>query len=159
MDAPASASWEWLVEGYRRAYDRFKASADARDKPEERFIPLFETLNWVVAIMEYPGADHLHRDEIVLGLKFARDRVHHQLANALEPRDVPFPQVVTNMPGGSRIISPPIVLDWFWMPVDQLPKPPARFMKTGYRVGKKAYNDRLAAEPVEHALAHLSLIL
>jgi hypothetical protein len=152
-ETPVSARWEWLVDGYRRALERFTASADARDKPEERFIPLFETLNWVVALMDHPEGQHLYRDEIVRGLRFARNRVHHQLANALEPRDVPFPSVRTNRRGGSRIIAPPTVLDWFWRPPEQLPEGRAD------EEGEATYSQLLAGEPVEHALAHLNVLL
>jgi hypothetical protein len=152
----ASADYVWLVDGYRRAHARFTDTKDQRER-KERFVPLFETLNWVVAIMD--SEPKFWRDEIVVALRFARNSVHHQLADALEPRDVPFPQVATNQVGGSRIIGPPVVLDWFWIPADQLPKPPLRFINRGYRVGRKAYEDRLEGEPVAHALAHLDMLL
>jgi hypothetical protein len=153
-DPAASARWELLVEGYRRALERLTATADARDKPEDRFIPLFETLNWVVAIMDHPEGQHLYKDEIVRGLRFARNRVHHDLADALEPRDVPFASVqVTLASTGSRLSAPPTVLDWFWKWPDQLPegRPDAE--------GEEAYRKRLAGESVGDALAHLSLLL
>jgi hypothetical protein len=153
-DSAASARWEWLVEGYRRALERFTATADARDKPEDRFIPLFETLNWVVAIMDHPEGQHLYTDEIVRGLRFARNRVHHDLADALEPRDVPFRiRPSHSREYGVEALRPPTVLDWFWKWPDQLPEghPDAE--------GEEAYRKLLAGESVGDALAHLSLLL
>jgi len=151
-----AADYAWLVDGFRRAHARFTETKDQRER-KERFVPLFETLNWVVAIMD--TEPKFKRDAVVVALRFARNSVHHQLADALEPRDVPFPAVVTNRPGGSRIVPPAVVLDWFWVPVDQLPVPPPSFMNEGYRKGKQAYKDRLEDEPVSHALAHLDVLL
>jgi hypothetical protein len=71
----ASADWDWLVDGYRRALARFTETAHQRER-KERFIPLFETLNWAVAIMDKEST--LREDEIVVALRFARNRVHHQ---------------------------------------------------------------------------------
>jgi hypothetical protein len=153
-NVPTSASWGWLVEGYRRALARFTASADRRDEPRERFIPLFETLHWAVAIMNYSGDESPELDDDLLrGLRFARNRVHHQLAEAIEPRDVPFASVVTNRRGGSRIIAPPTVLAWFWKPPDQLPA------GRKDRKGEEAYRLHLADKRVEEALAHLDSLL
>jgi hypothetical protein len=153
-DTPAPAPWEWLVEGYSGALDRFRATADERDRPEKRFIPLFEALNWVAAIMAFPGAPSLYDDSVVRALRFARNRVHHSFADALEPRDVPFaPGLVVSARGGSRIVAPPTVLDWFWKSPEELPagREDAK--------GEKAYREHLAGEPVEHALAHLRSLL
>jgi hypothetical protein len=154
-DVAAPVRWEWLVEGYRGALDRFMASADARDKPEQRFIPLFEALNWVAPMMKYPGRDYLFRDEIVLALRHVRNRVHHDFADALEARDVPYPPgLVTRGGEGAKVVGPATVLEWFWKWPDQLP-PPEREDKEG----EKAYEQRLAGEPVENALAHLNSLL
>lgn len=152
----ASADYDWLVDGYRRAHDRFTQTAQQRDR-KERFIPLFEALNWVVAIMD--SERRLWNDEVVVALRFARNRVHHQLAEALEPRDEPYPLVTTAVRGQSRVVGPPTILDWFWVPIGQLPKPEPRFMDKGYDHGKQAYQDRLEGEPVANALAHLSVLL
>jgi hypothetical protein len=153
---PASASWEWLVDGYRRAHARFTKTAHQRER-KKRFIPLFETLNWAVAIMDFDS--RFRQDEIVVALRFARNRVHHQLSEALEPRDEPNPLVITAVRGQTRKVGPSTLLEWFWLPADQLPIPKARFRNEGYRKGKKAYRDLLEGEPVEHALTHLDLIL
>ncbi|HET6641739.1 MAG TPA: hypothetical protein VFG93_00550 [Gaiellaceae bacterium] len=154
--SPASADWEWLVDGYRRALARFAETAGQRER-KERFIPLFEALNWAVAIMDYEPM--LWKDEIVLGLRFARNRVHHQLAEALEPRDVPRAEVTTAVRGQSRRVGPPTVLDWFWKAADQLPEPEERFRDKGYHRGKRAYQELLEGNPVEDALAHLNVLL
>jgi hypothetical protein len=152
-----SASLDWLVNGYRRALARFTATAKERDA-QERFIPLFETLNRAVAIMDYSRDQGrpLLNDEIVRALRFARNRVHHQLADALEPRDVPFPQALTNRRGGSRIIAPPTVLKWFWKPLDELPDAPPQHDDPQ---GEKAYTPNLQGQPVQHALDHLDSLL
>jgi hypothetical protein len=104
--------------------------------------------------MDYPGAGHLYSDEVVRALRFARNSVHHDFADALEPRDVPFASVVTNRRGGSRLIAPPTVLDWFWKRPDQLPPAGQEDAE-----GERAYENRLAGERVEHALAHLNSLL
>jgi hypothetical protein len=153
---PASASWEWLVEGYRRALARFDETAHQRER-KKRFIPLFETLNWAVAIMDFDR--RLWSDEVVVGLRFARNSVHHQLSEALEPRDEPNPLGSTVVGGQPRTVGPPTVLEWLWRPADQLPKPPRRHRDAGYREGKKAYEDLLEGEPVANALAHLNSLL
>jgi len=101
----------------------------------------------------------LWNDEVVVALRFARNTVHHQLAEALEPRDEPYPLVTTAVRGQSRVVGPPTILDWFWVPIGQLPKPEPRFMDKGYDHGKQAYQDRLEGEPVANALAHLSVLL
>lgn len=145
----ASADWDWLVDGYRRALARFTETAHQRER-KERFIPLFETLNWAVAIMDKEST--LREDEIVVALRFARNRVHHQLAEALEPRDVPRAVITTAVRGQSRMVGPPTVLDWFWKPVDQLPEPEERFKDKGYDLGKQAYQEFLEGELVEDAL-------
>jgi len=117
------ADWGWLVEGYRRALARFDATADKRDQPMERFIPLFETLNWVIPLMDYPDG-RLPDDDVVTGLRYARNRIHHDIVDALEPRDVPNPPgLVIRATGGSKIVAPPVVLDWFWKSPDELPEP------------------------------------
>lgn len=94
----ATATLAWLVNGYRRALERFDATADQRDA-EERFIPLFEALNWAVAISDYPGSS-VRVDDTIRGLRFARNRVHHQWADAIEARDIRLPQLTRPAGGG-----------------------------------------------------------
>jgi hypothetical protein len=90
-----------------------------------------------------------------------RNRVHHQWALALEPLDVIWPSVVTNRVGGSRVISPPIVLDWHWVPVPDLPPPDSSHPDTkGKRAEQKeAYADHLADRPARLALRDFAAFL
>jgi hypothetical protein len=144
----------WLARGYRAALERFDDTANQRD-PEIRLIPLFEALNWAVAIV-FPDPDRAlwPDDEIVKGLRFARGRVHHQWAEALEPRDVPIRAATVVSWGGGGFAHSGLVLDWFWKPLDELPDP-----DPGHRGGMSEYRDDLAGNSVRHALAHLDALL
>jgi hypothetical protein len=153
-----SADANWFVMGYRRALARFHDTQDAREEPEERFIPLFEALNWAAAIVD-PNSSlraSLITDGTVQGLRFVRNRVHHQWADALEARDEPNPVGLVARAGvqGSRIVGPPTVLVWFWKPLNQLPPPDRPDPK-----GEAAYRAHLAGEPARHALDHLDGLL
>jgi len=150
-----SATWTWLVEGYCLALDRLREAVGQRD-PKETFIPLFETLNWAVGLLDYgkrrgPSLD----GGVLLGLRCVRNRVHHQWADAIEPRDVPFAQVV-QATGRSRVVPPAVVLDWFWKPLDLLPDPD---QGRSSRAQDKAYSKHLAEQPVRLALEHLESLL
>jgi hypothetical protein len=158
-----SASWTWLVKGFRHARARLAEAAGQRDV-EETFIPLFETLNWAVAIEYYArkrgpkidGGPKINR-ETLRGLRFARNRVHHQWADALEPRDVPNPSgLVTRGGRGPRIVGPPVVVEWFWKPVVGLGKAPKKHDDPD---GEAAYEKHLAGQPARLALDHLDSLL
>jgi hypothetical protein len=69
---------ETLLLGYEQAVARFHAARLARD-PAAAFIPLFEALNWAASIDESLG--YLDHGELQ-GLRFTRNRVHHQWADA-----------------------------------------------------------------------------
>jgi hypothetical protein len=156
VTTPVNASW--FVTGYRRALARFHDTQEAREQPEERFIPLFEVLNWAAAIVDpnSPLRGSLVADDAVQGLRYVRNRVQHQWAEALASRDVPFPQITQAVGQGSRIILPPTALAWFWKPLNQLAPPPASRPDKG---GQVAYRDYLAGEPARAALDHLDGLL
>jgi hypothetical protein len=68
-----------LLRGYQQAVARFDESRLGHDATVA-FLPLFEALNWAASIDErlrYPDYPELR------GLRFARNRVHHQWAEAL----------------------------------------------------------------------------
>lgn len=80
-----------FVKGYSDASRRFAVAANKDDATaHETFIPLFETLNWAVSLrdlLKTRGSPVRHRLASALG--FARDRVHHDWAAAVEVRTVP----------------------------------------------------------------------
>jgi hypothetical protein len=153
---------QWFVHGYRAALDRFDATRESRDA-EERFIPLFEALNWAAAVL-HPKAPHRliqsgrspTDDDTVLGLRLVRDRAHHQWAEAIVARDVPNPVVVTTVRGQSRIVMPPTHVEWFWRSLKQLPAAQPPFENPE---GENAYSVQLADEPVRQALGRLDELL
>jgi hypothetical protein len=161
MSTANSTDPSWFVIGYRRALARFHETVDAREEPEERYIPLFETLNWAASLLDRNSPLHakLDPDATVQGLRYVRNQMHHQMVEALEPRDVLFPRPIMSSGsgrGGGVFISGPIVLDWFWKPFDQLP-PPTRGHE--HRQAQAAYKAHLANQPARLALDHLDGLL
>jgi hypothetical protein len=85
-----------LYRGFRGAFDRFMETGRVAGEPAGALIPLYETLNWATTLdkrlawdagagesfdwswrKEYTGGN------VVSGVRFARNRVHHQWAEAL----------------------------------------------------------------------------
>jgi hypothetical protein len=144
-----SASREWLVEGYVRALARFRTASEQVDKStRDTFLPLFETLNWAVAVQDYlrEGGEPLDAHEIVRALRFARNRVHHAWAAALEPRE----HQVTAGAGPIAIVG--TTFDWFWIAAARLPV-------GGNRNGEEEYNTLLADHLARSALDGLERLL
>jgi hypothetical protein len=152
------AQRDWLIEGFTRAYDRLKAEVSKGDSadPMEMFIPLFEALHWSAALADRipgtkfkTGREHDVRD----GIKFARNRVGHHWARAIELRDVPFaPGLVTiaGRSGGSRIVAPPVVKAWCWCASARLPVPKdPKHRNPGLQ---RRYVSELEGKPVLEAL-------
>jgi hypothetical protein len=120
--------------GYLAAYKRLQtATVKAYGGPqpnqyledlaaEEVFVSLFETLNWLDALLDRPEVSPNVEPSLAAALKFVRGRVHHRWAEAIELRhDVPFPTIVTNVQGASRVIAPPLISDWCWRSADDIP--------------------------------------
>jgi hypothetical protein len=81
-----TANLSWLYDGFVGACIRFELAEDARSEAKETFIPIFEALNWAASIELYL-AEQLGRplsDDLVHAIGYARNRVHHQWAAALE---------------------------------------------------------------------------
>jgi hypothetical protein len=151
-----------LTGGFAYAYERFQEGQAAGDA-EATFRALFEALNWAVAIDDLialtwsprgkvegyawrndgalGGGETLAR--VMDGLRYARNRVHHQWADAL---------IAT--PGARLPFTLPRVLStWAWRPVDELPTPPKG--REDER-GRAAYERELAGCATEEALVTMS---
>lgn len=140
----------WLVAGYTSAHDRYKEASQHPGSPDLLFIPLFEALNWAGALEENLRP---HTDPLLWAVRFVRNQVLHQWADAVEGRNVPFPQVVRARGAGvgavSGPIAPPVVWEWFWLERKDLPTP-SRDPR-----GARRYDQRLAGKPVREALEEL----
>jgi len=141
---------EVFAQGYQQALRRFRDAWRAEDRPREWFFPLFEALNWSVALADNLKSNGKPLDDaVVLGLRFVRNRVHHQWAQALEARKATGTQVA--FPSGE--VWPPVGWDWFWKPVSRLAT------DTRHTHGEAEYTALLADRPARLALDHLEELL
>ncbi len=116
----ASAGSTLLWRGFREAYGRFILQQHDHDA---NFIALFETLNWAVSLIERINKDkdpdrawQYPHEDMVKGLIYARNRLHHQWADALYiTPSIEFP-----------IQFPLAFQEWHWRPLAQLPPPDQR---------------------------------
>ena len=116
-----------LLRGYAAAYGRL---VTAMQEPDElaAFAPLFETLNWAVTIDDAAGTHSVPAGEplkegwrerirgagVMGGVRFARNRVHHQWAEAVVMDE-----------GGRRYPRryPLRYHEFPWRPIAELPRP------------------------------------
>lgn len=146
-----------MFEGYAHATGRFHEATKTRD-PTAAFLPLFEALNWAVALDDRarkhwtPAGQPLGwewrkkvRDaEIIQGVRFARNRVHHQWSDALEldERGRSYPKTY-----------PVVFFEWRWRPAHELPKPDDQHHNDPD--GEETYRQMLEGEPARVTLERL----
>jgi len=84
------------------------------------FVALFETLNWLDALIDRPEAAPLVEASLGDALKFVRGRVHHRWAESHRVRDdvsVPLSLLGSQMgPAGPTVVS-----DWCWKRLHDIP--------------------------------------
>ncbi len=151
-----------LTGGFAQALDRWQR-AHAEEDAEAAFYALFEALDWAHAADDYVAwvwqpdgivkkrpwwewrkhgalgvGDEL--SDIMQGLRYARNRVHHQWADALVTTDgLTFP-----------IVFPATFRSWAWRCVEDLPTPRDEVREAS---GREAYSKALAGRP-----AHATLV-
>lgn len=127
-----------LLGGYDAACERFWAAAK---EPERNlgFYALFEALNWAVALDERSGEhwapdgqplgwkwrDRIGGAEVMRGVRFARNSVHHQWTHALVARPLTdvTPQGFVGGPDAFGFARPEAEsLGWVWRDADELPQ-------------------------------------
>src|SRR5437773_395157 len=98
------AQLDTFVHGFAHAYDRLRAAISRHDtSPEEVFVPMFETLHWLVSLddLAVKSGVTLSADEDDLqGVRLARNRAGHQWASVLTLRDIPVPPAPIISGGG-----------------------------------------------------------
>jgi hypothetical protein len=133
-----------LLDGYQQGLRRFQAAASGTE-PESAFLALFETLNWAVALDEVlaeiwrpegkrEGFGWRRRvgGEELRAVRYVRNRVQHQWADALWLRHVP----AVVLPFGGTA--------WQWRPLEELPPPDPRRPDLD---GQAAYRALVGREP------------
>jgi hypothetical protein len=160
-----------LLRGYNAAYERFEA-ASREEGQDPTFLALFEALNWAVALddfireawrpqgkkldwawRELAGGDEM--DELMNGVRYARNLVHHHWADALQ-RDQGFRFPVR---------FPMVFFTWAWRHADELPPHPGGAKDHVVR-NRAAYERRLAGVrasdtllAVRDAFSHVGIFL
>lgn len=149
-----------LLAGYEQAVNRFGQVSRSRD-PLQVFAPLFEALNWAVALddearehyapegepLDWGWRSRVSGGEFVSAVRCARNRVHHQWADAL-----------TLSEGFSAPLVAPIVAhEWRWRCLADLPqsdpvkgRAPAKVLEA-----ESAYERLLAGHPGRVVLGEL----
>lgn len=158
--ASNAVTFRVLLAGYEQARQRFHVAALSRDAGET-FAPLFEALNWAVVlddqarqhwaperqVLDWAWRRRVDGGDFVSAIRCARNRVHHQWADALVLEDgftVPF-------------VLPMATHEWRWRRLADLP--PARAPQ-GRRAAEAAaeadYDRLLAGQPARAVLGQLS---
>jgi hypothetical protein len=165
-----------LIAGFGAAHYRF-AAVDGDGKPssaERAYLALFEALHWVHTLddrlrRDWPGERDEHdrwhsafaSGPTIVGLRYARNRVHHQWADAiagmsigsftgLRAAAIPDPPFMLPAP---RQVSDPVGRRGAWRWVATLPP--------GDRadpVGEEAYRERLAGRLVRETFDELAIL-
>ena len=117
-------TFRMLHSGYVAAYERFAEAAKRRDQVGS-FHGLFESLNWAVALddrvrahwapegkpLNWSWRVRVRGGEVLRGLRWARNGVHHQWSDALVPSEgLQFP-----------VTFPLGFFEWVWRPAAELP--------------------------------------
>lgn len=142
------------VRGYTTAYERFARALEGQD-PVAAYIPLFEALNWAVSLDDrikeiwVPEGNKLgwkwrakagHGAEILAGVRYARNSVHHHWADALRLEDAAGRSYPKRYPDR--------YFQWLWRNTADIPAPRPN--------GRQVYEQELAGRPAEESLATLA---
>jgi hypothetical protein len=152
-----------LLAGYDRACERFWKAATPQDS-SEAFYPLFEALNWAVALDERVAAhwapegeplgwrwrDRFANAALMRAVRFARNTVHHQWGDALVSRELS--QVDFDLRPDAFGFARPTAesLAWVWRPLEDL-----RPLQRVDRAGGDEYRLCLAERPAALTLHDL----
>lgn len=151
-----------LLNGYELAVERFNQLSRARDA-RQVFGPLFEALNWVVALddqarkhyapegkpLDWAWRNRVAGGDFVSAVRCVRNRVHHQWADAL-----------TLSEGFSAPLVEPLVgHEWRWRPLADLPRsdPPkgGGAAERALTEAEADYDQLLAGQPARAVLGEL----
>jgi hypothetical protein len=153
MSSGNIVTFETMLIGYTDAAARFDDAAKERD-PQLAFTAAFEALNWAVALDERiakhwcPDGDPLewrwrdrvgHGAHLMRGVRFVRNRLHHDWAEALDvdERGRSYPKTY-----------PVRYFEWIWRPADELPPP----HRSEFQGNEEVYRNEMERRPVRIVL-------
>lgn len=138
--------------GYVGALDRFGAASESRDRVAT-YTALFEALNWAAAVDdrtdqdlllwkkrdEYAWRTRVHGAEIMGGIRFIQNSVHHDWSDAVQIDET----------GSSFPVTFPVMFfEWVWRPAEDLPSPG----QTQHPEAERLYREEMQGRPVRHSL-------
>jgi len=144
-----------MFAGFAKSLERFHAATKNRNQIDTS-ASLFELLNWAVTLDErvctdwtpkgkplgWAWREHVIGAEILQGVRFARNRVHHQWSDALEFDDAGrrYPKTF-----------PVVYFEWRWRPAAHLPQPanPRYADPDGQRVYEEQLEHEIARETAQ----------
>jgi hypothetical protein len=143
-------TFEAMFAGYVDALERF-TRAQQRHDHIATYAAVFETLNWAVALDDrtaahfvpdgkhigYDWRDRIPNAEVMGGVRYARNSVHHQWSDAMRLDPDRDPRVY-----------PGVYQKWVWRAADELPPPD----KKPNAQGERFYRDQMQGRPVEGCL-------
>jgi hypothetical protein len=147
---PPTASLRTILAGFEQAFARFMDARLGND-PDPAFFALFETLNWLSAVDQRLGlelsatpgrrdddwCDAFLRGRMLRAVRFARNSVHHQWADALQ----------LDTSGAAWPVHWPMAsFEWRWR--NRLPG-------SRDRAGAQLYAEQLAGQPARLTLTEL----
>lgn len=144
-----------LLAGYEGAAKRYTQARTSQD-PGHVFLPLFEALNWCVAlddhaaehwaptgkVLGFKWREYVPDAEVVAAVRCVRNRVHHQWADALE----------LTHGFASPLTTPVVAHEWRWRTLTDLPQATAG---RASKATEAIYERRLAHQPARQVLREL----
>jgi hypothetical protein len=158
------------VFGLQQATERLEQAAAQRDDAAKTYLPLFEALNWIVALDDRIGAiwrpegkklgnkwrAKVQHGDVIIGLDWVRNVVHHQWADALRLDPVGHGLYPSKNLFPSDDLYPTYDHAWVWRPIDDLPERKARRRRQDQSSdpdpGKTAYRKHLQGQPAVETL-------
>lgn len=151
-----------LLAGYDAAVSRFTTAALGRDATAT-FHPLFEALNWAVALddqarqhwapegvpLDWAWRTRVPGGDVVDAVRWARNRVHHQWADSL----------ALSEGVSAPLVAPVVAHEWRWRQLADLPDadlPKGKVAAAAAGAAEGHYRDLLADRPARHTLSELS---
>jgi len=148
-----------MFEGFALAVERFDVAVKDRDSTQT-FVSIFEVLNWAVALddrarkhwcpegapLDWAWRDRVRGAEIMRGVQYARNSIHHQWSDALELDEGGF---------GFPVTFPMVFFEWRWRAASCLPLPEDRKEDKHGRAVYEEHLERDLARTTVHTLVNV----